>query len=72
MDSRKTYYAYTINNKIIIELLRKKRTQIILSDTQDEISVKIYFFNKKYFKKNRQLPYQQMKNIYLVEFHHQI
>jgi hypothetical protein len=51
MDSRKTYYAYTINNKIIIELLRKKRTQIILSDTQDEISVKIYFFNKKYFKK---------------------
>ena len=51
MDSRKTYYAYTINNKIIIELLRKKRTQIILSDTQDEISVKIYFFNKIYFKK---------------------
>ena len=51
MDSRKTYYAYTINNKIIIELLRRKRTQIILSDTQDEISVKIYFFNKKYFKK---------------------
>ena len=49
MDSRKTYYAYTINNKIIIELLRKKRTQIILSDTQDEISVKIYIYLIIYF-----------------------
>ena len=49
MDSRKTYYAYTINNKIIIELLRKKRTQIILSDTQDEISVNIYIYLIIYF-----------------------
>ena len=49
MDSRKTYYAYTINNKIIIELLRRKRTQIILSDTQDEISVKIYIYLIIYF-----------------------
>jgi hypothetical protein len=55
MDQRKTYYAYSINNKIIIELLRKKRTQIILNDTQDEISVKyniyIIFTLKKYIKK---------------------
>ncbi len=49
MDSRKTYYAYTINNKIIIELLRRKRTQIVLSDTQDEISVKIYIYLIIYF-----------------------
>ena len=49
MDSRKTYYAYTINNKIIIELLRRKRTQIILSDTQDEISVNIYIYLIIYF-----------------------
>jgi hypothetical protein len=56
MDQRKTYYAYSINNKIIIELLRKKRTQIILNDTQDEISVKyniyIIFTLKKYIKIN--------------------
>ena len=56
MDQRKTYYAYSINNKIIIELIKKKRTQIILNDTQDEIIIKyniyIIFTLKKYIKIN--------------------
>lgn len=33
------WFAFTANNKIIVELLEENRTQIILEEHQDEISV---------------------------------
>lgn len=33
------WFAFTINNKVIVELLEENRTQIILEEHQDEISV---------------------------------
>lgn len=41
MDSKHTYYAYTSNNKVIIEFLTKTRSQKILQNTLDELSVNI-------------------------------
>ncbi len=37
------WFAFTANNKIIVELLEENRTQIILEEHQDEISVNIIF-----------------------------
>ena len=39
MDSHHNYYAYISNNKIIIEFLKEKRTQKILQNTLDRLSV---------------------------------
>jgi len=42
------WFAFTANNKIIVELLEENRTQIILEEHQDEISVyKILINNLK-------------------------
>ena len=35
------WFAFTVNNKIVIELLDENRTHIVLEEHQDEISVKI-------------------------------
>ena len=45
MDSKRTFYAYINNNKIIVELLLPNRDQIILQDTLDELSVKYFYIN---------------------------
>lgn len=33
------FYAFTVNNKVIIEFLENERTEIVLTDTKDELSV---------------------------------
>ncbi len=33
------WFAFTVNNKIVVELLEENRTQLILEEHQDEISV---------------------------------
>ena len=37
-NKRDKWYAYTVNNKIIIEFLENERREIILSDSKDELS----------------------------------
>jgi hypothetical protein len=37
-NKRDKWYAYTINNKIIVEFLEKERREVILSDSKDELS----------------------------------
>lgn len=33
------FFAYTVNNKVIVEFLEENRTQRILEDQLDEVSV---------------------------------
>ena len=42
------WYAYTVNNKIIIEFLESERTQLVLSDCKDELSCLVLSPNGKY------------------------
>jgi hypothetical protein len=35
------WFAFTVNNKIVVEFLEESRSQIILDEHLDEISVKI-------------------------------
>ena len=42
------WYAYTVNNKIVIEFLNSERKQKILSDSKDELSCLILSKNLKY------------------------
>ena len=37
-NKRDKWYAYTVNNKIIVEFLENERREIILSDSKDELS----------------------------------
>ena len=37
-NKRDKWYAYTINNKVIIEFLENERREVILSDSKDELS----------------------------------
>ena len=37
-NKRDKWYAYTVNNKIIIEFLENERREVILSDSKDELS----------------------------------
>ena len=46
--SHMKWYAYTVNNKIIIEFLLPERKQLILSDTLDELSCLTLSPNQKY------------------------
>jgi hypothetical protein len=39
------WFAYTINNKIIVEFLDENRTQIVLESHLDEISVKLFLIS---------------------------
>ena len=36
------YFVFSVVNKVIVEYLEEMRYQIILEDSQDEISVSIY------------------------------
>ena len=42
------WYAYTVNNKIIVEFLENERREVILSDSKDELSCLILTPNGKY------------------------
>ena len=42
------WYAYTVNNKIIIEFLENERKQIIIEDSQDELSCLVMSKDGKY------------------------
>ena len=42
------WYAYTVNNKIIIEFLESERSQLVLSDSKDELSCLTLSPNGKY------------------------
>ena len=48
LNKEKKWYAYTVNNKIIIEYLNNERKQKILSDSNDELSSLIISFDFKY------------------------
>ena len=53
MDSNHNYYAYISNNKIIVEFLKETRTQKILQNTLDRLSVSNSNhnnFNYQYFQ----------------------
>ena len=47
-NKRDKWYAYTVNNKIIIEFLENERREIILSDSKDELSCLIMTLDGKY------------------------
>lgn len=39
INKSKSWYGYVINNKIIIESIKEQRSQVILQDTLDHLSV---------------------------------
>ncbi|MCQ2816953.1 MAG: WD40 repeat domain-containing protein [archaeon] len=47
-NKEKKWYAFTVNNKIIIEFLESERKEKILCDTQDELSCLILSPDNKY------------------------
>ena len=47
-NKRDKWYAYTINNKVVVEFLENERREIILSDSKDELSCLILAPNGKY------------------------
>ena len=47
-NKKDKWYAYTVNNKIIIEFLENERREVILSDSKDELSCLIMTPNGKY------------------------
>ena len=47
-NKKDKWYAYTVNNKIIIEFLENERREIILTDSKDELSCLIMTPNGKY------------------------
>ena len=47
-NKEKNWYAYTVNNKIIIEYLNNEKKQKILSDSKDELSCLILSHDLKY------------------------
>ncbi len=47
-NKKDKWYAYTVNNKIVIEFLENERREIILSDSKDELSCLILAPNGKY------------------------
>ncbi len=38
------YFVFSVTNKVIVEYLEELRYQIILEDSQDEISVRLFYF----------------------------
>ena len=47
-NKKDKWYAYTVNNKIIIEFLENERREIILTDSKDELSCLLMTPNGKY------------------------
>ena len=47
-NKEKNWYAYTANNKVIIEFLNSERKQTILSDSKDELSCLVLSKDLKY------------------------
>jgi len=46
LSKEKGWFAFTVNNKIVIEFLEENRNQIILDEHLDEISVRQKLYNK--------------------------
>ena len=47
-NKKDKWYAYTVNNKIVIEFLENERREIILEDSKDELSCLVLAPNGKY------------------------
>ena len=67
-NKNSNWFAFTVNNKIIIENLKGERKQRIINSSKDEISCLILSYDEKYIlagigKKNR----ENYANIYIIE-----
>ena len=47
-NKEKNWYAYTVNNKVVIEFLNTEKKQKILSDSKDELSCLLLSYDLKY------------------------